>query len=182
MAIAILSQQSQKLVNDWVEKHNGRKDWMMNDFKDLFLADSAIKPAHLLAVGLKGVINAGLAFGGYILSVCPEIDVKTLNATFLGKNYHRITVLKDKDAMVNELKRVADVVKGEELKAATDAVLNGSATTSAMESLVAELEKARQVPMVESAPATEQFLKAQEIFESIKAQYLGVKEKESINA
>jgi len=155
---------------------------MMTDFKELFLADSTITPAHLLAVGLKGVINAGLAFGGYILSVCPEIDVKTLNATFLGNNYHNIKVSSDPDAMVNELKRVADVAKTYAEKEAATSALNGTTTVLTMENLVDVLEKVRLVPMVESTTATEAFLKAQELFESVKTQYLGVTEKESINA
>jgi hypothetical protein len=182
MALAILSEQSQNLVKDSVTKHNSRKAWMMSDFKELFLADPAITLQHLLAVGLKGNTNAGLAFGGYIISVCPEIDVKSLNAIFLGNNYSRIKVSSDLGAMVAELKRVADVVKTEQDNDASNNALNGTATLVTMENLVTVLEKARLVPMVETAPATEAFLKAQEIFESIKTQYLGVKEKESINA
>jgi hypothetical protein len=182
MALAILSEQSQNLVKDSVGKHNNRKAWMMTDFKELFLADSAITPAHLLAVGLKGVTNAGLAFGGYILSVCPEIDVKTLNASFLGRNYHNIKVSSDLGAMVSELKRVADVAKTEADNEANTSALNGTTTVLTMENLVDVLEKVRNVPMVESTAATEAFLKAQEIFESVKTQYLGVTEKESINA
>jgi len=182
MALAILSEQSQTLVKDSVSKHNSRKAWMMTDFKELFLADPAITPQHLLAVGLKGTINAGLAFGGYILSVCPGIDVKTLNAGFLGNNYPSIKVTSDFDAMVNELKRVADAVKTTADNDASTAALNGTATLLAMDNLVSVLEKARLVPMVETSKATEQFLKAQEIFESIKTQYLGVQEKETINA
>ena len=182
MALAILSEASQTLVKNSVAKHNGRKAWMMQDFRDLFLADSAITPAHLLAVGLKGVTNAGLAFGGYILSVCPQIQVSTLNATFLGNNYHRIKVSSDLATMESELKRVADVAKSEQLLEAQDNALNGTTTVLAMENLVDALDKARLVPMVESTKATEAFLKAQEIFESIKTQYLGVREKESINA
>jgi hypothetical protein len=182
MALAILSEQSQTLVKDSVSKHNSRKAWMMSDFKELFLADSAITVEHLLAVGLKGTTNAGLAFGGYILSVCPEIDVKTLNAIFLGNNYSRIKVSSDLAAMQSELKRVADVVKTETDNEASKSALNGTATLLTMENLVEVLEKARLVPMVETSEATEAFLKAQEIFESIKTQYLGVTEKESINA
>ena len=182
MALAILSEQSQNLVKDSVTKHNSRKAWMMTDFKELFLADSAITPQHLLAVGLKGTTNAGLAFGGYILSVCPEIDVKSLNAIFLGNNYSSIKVSSDLAAMTAELKRVADVVKTQADNDASTSALNGTATLVTMENLVTVLEKARLVPMVETAPATEAFLKAQEIFESIKTQYLGVTEKETINA
>ena len=182
MALAILSEQSQNLVKDSVTKHNSRKAWMMQDFKDLFLADSAITPAHLLAVGLRGVTNAGLAFGGYILSVCPEIDVATLNASFLGNNYHRIKVSSDTGAMVAELKRVADLAKSEQLKQAQNDALNGTTTVLTMENLVDVLTEVRNVPLVESTKATEAFLKAQELFESVKTQYLGVTEKESINA
>jgi len=182
MALAILSEQSQNLVKDSVAKHNSRKAWMMTDFADLFRADSAITPAHLLAVGLKGVTNAGLAFGGYILSVCPEIDVATLNASFLGKNYHRIKVSSDTGAMVSELKRIADVVKTEAINDANDAALNGTTTVLTMQKLVDVLTDVRNVPLVESTKATEAFLMAQELFESVKTQYLGVTEKESINA
>jgi hypothetical protein len=182
MALAILSEQSQNLVKDSVTKHNSRKAWMMTDFAELFRADSAITPQHLLAVGLKGTTNAGLAFGGYIISVCPEIDVKTLNAGFLGKHYASIKVSSDLAAMVAELKRVSDVAKTQAADEASTSALNGTATLLTMENLVGVLEKARQVPMVETAPATEAFLKAQEIFESIKTQYLGVSEKETINA
>jgi len=182
MALAILSEQSQTLVKDSVNKHNSRKAWMMTDFADLFRADSAITPQHLLAVGLKGTTNAGLAFGGYIISVCPEINVKSLNAIFLGNNYPSIKVSSDLATMEAELKRVADVVKTQADNDASTNALNGTATLLTMENLVSVLEKARLVPMVETAPATEAFLKAQEIFESIKTQYLGVTEKEAINA
>jgi hypothetical protein len=182
MALAILSEQSQTLVKDSVTKHNSRKAWMMTDFADLFRADQAITLQHLLAVGLKGTTNAGLAFGGYIISVCPEIDVKSLNAIFLGNNYSRIKVSSDLGAMVAELKRVADVATTEADNDASNNALNGTATLLTMENLVSVLEKARKVPMVETSQATEAFLKAQEIFESIKTQYLGVKEKETINA
>jgi hypothetical protein len=84
--------------------------------------------------------------------------------------------------MEAELKRVADVVKTQADNDASTSALNGTATLLTMENLVSVLEKARLVPMVETAPATEAFLKAQEIFESIKTQYLGVTEKETINA
>jgi len=182
MALAILSEQSQTLVKDSVSKHNSRKAWMMTDFKELFLADPAITPQHLLAVGLKGTTNAGLAFGGYILSVCPEIDVKTLNAVFLGNNYPSIKVSPDLAVMKAELSRVADVAQTQSDNEASTNALNGTATLLAMDNLVSVLDKVRLVPMVETSKATEQFLKAQELFESIKTQYLGVTEKETINA
>ena len=179
MALAILSADSQTVVTSAVAKHNGKKAWMMEDFRDnTFLKDAAITPQHLLAVGLKGTINAGNAVGGYILSVCPEIDVKSLNAAFLGKskNFNRIKVSSNLADMKAELARVSDLDKQETLDEANTNALNGTATIQAMDSLVAVAEKVRMVPLVTSPAATEAFLKAQEIFESIKSQYLGVPE------
>jgi hypothetical protein len=77
---------------------------------------------------------------------------------------------------------VADVAKTESDNEASTNALNGTATLLAMDNLVSVLDKVRLVPMVETSKATEQFLKAQELFESIKTQYLGVTEKETINA
>jgi hypothetical protein len=178
MALAILSVESQTVVTSAVAKHNGKKAWMMEDFRDTFLIDPAITPQHLIAVGLKGVINAGNAVGGYILSVCPEMDVKSLSATFLGKtkNFNRIKVSSNLSAMKAELARVSALDEKETLDEANTNALNGTATIQAMDSLVAVAEKVRKVPLVTSPAATEAFLKAQEIFESIKSQYLGVEE------
>lgn len=178
MALAILSADSQEIVKSVVAKHNGKKAWMMEDFKDTFLKDPAITPQHLIAVGLKGPINAGNAVGGYILSVCPEIDVKSLNAAFLGKskNFNRIKVSSNLDAMKAELARVSALDEKETLDEANTNALNGTSTIDAMDSLVAAVEKVQKVPLVTSPAATELFLKAQELFESVKTQYLGVPE------
>jgi hypothetical protein len=172
-ALVVLSASSQAILTACVNDHMNSSSAWMTKYAEIFSADKAITHAHALAVGLKGTTKAGEAFGGYIKSVCSKIDVDDLNALFLGANYHRITVLADKDAMVAELKRVAKLVEQEDKDEADKNNLNGTATFEAIEAVQKAVAKARKLPMVQTTKADTAFLTLQADFDALKEQYLG---------
>ena len=172
-ALVILSPLSQQAITAVVNDHMNSSSAWMSRYAEVFSADKAITHAHALAVGLKGPTKAGEAFGGYILSVCPQIDVDTLNALFLGANYHRIKVSPDLVAMELELKRVSDLVEQEDKKQAVQDNLNGVSTANALDAVLKAAVKARAVPMVKSTNGDKFLLSLIETVEALKVQYLG---------
>ena len=172
-ALVQLSASSQASLTACVNEHMNSSSAWMSRYAEVFSADKAITHAHALAVGLKGTTKAGEAFGGYIKSVCPQIDVDTHNALFLGANYHRIKVLADLSSMETELKRVAKLVEQEDKKQADEDNLNGVSTIEAIEAVHKAVKKARAVPMVQTTKADTSFLTLQADFEALKEQYLG---------
>lgn len=172
-ALVQLSPSSQAALTACVNEHMNSSSAWMTKYAAVFTADKAITHAHALAVGLKGTTKAGEAFGGYILSVCPKIDVDTLSALFLGANYHRIKVSPDLVAMEAELKRVSDLVEKEAKDKANAENLDGTSTIAAFDSAVITLKKIRKVPMVKSVKADNLLLEFAELYKAVVEQYLG---------